>query len=273
MKRRLLAVWMLGVLAFATAAWSENETPTAVAAPAVVPPSDKAAEAGRLLRNGLASYRALSGYQARMREETQKNGRLKTTEMFLRHDKQPETILLKYTGGSKATLQVLYSKDRFDGKLMTRPPGLFFEFIPIIAMSPDDPRVKGEESRPITSAGIGYMIEQLSEEWAEAEANGQAGVLSVTQDQVLITGPNAEPAAPTTRLDFRIDSPGESHPRKVLHFRKSDGLPIRLELYKPDSQTPDETYTYYAIVTNPAKNDPAFVKLVDRRLLELYNKI
>lgn len=272
MRRMALAVLIFGAIGCTTAAWSED-MPAPVSAPAVAAVPDRMTEADQLMQKGLASYRALEGYQARMREEAKKDGRLRTTEMFLRVDKKPETVLLKYTDGPQATLQVLYSKDHFDNKLMTRPPGLFFEFIPIIAMSPDDPRVKNEESRPITSAGIGYMIEELSEEWKEAEAKGQAKALSVMRDEVLITGPYAEPATPTTRLEFRIDSPGESHPKKVLHFRQSDGLPVQLELYKPGSETPDETYTYYAVVTNPAKNDPAFLKLVDRRLIELYNKI
>lgn len=243
----------------------------ALALPSVL---DRSTEARQTIQKGRAAYDALNGYQARMhREIRKKDGRLQMAEMFLRIDKKPATVLLKYTDGPQATLQVLQSEGNFDGKLMTRPPGLFFDFIPIVAMSPDDPRVKSEESRPIQTVGIGHMIEAYSEDWAKAEAKGQAKVLSIMRDEVLVTGPYAEPATKTIRLELLIDSPEEKHPKTVLHFRESDGLPVQIALYAAGSDVPDETYTYYAIVTNPAKDDPAFVSLVDRRLLELYKKI
>jgi len=243
----------------------------AVTAPALAP--DRKVEARGLIQKGLDAYGAFSSYEARMHRELRlKSGRLKIDEMFLRYDK-PRTIFLKYTGGSQASLQVLYSEGNFDGKLMTRPPGAMFDFIPIVAMSPDDKRIKNEESRPIQNAGIGHLIEKFSRDWVEAEAAGQASVTSVMRDEVAMYGMEGGEPVKTTRLEVLLKTPGRAYPKVVVQFRESDGLPVQMELFAEGSASPDESYTYYAIQTDPAKNDPVFVSMIDKRLLEYYRKL
>lgn len=255
------ALLAVGVLAAAPAAVSADPAP------------DRAAEARALIQKGTSAYDALGGYLARMHRELRlKNGRLKIDEMFLRYDK-PKTIFLKYTDGAQQGLQVLYSEGNFDGKLMTRPPGPLFDFIPIVAMSPDDKRIKNEESRPIQNAGIGHMIQKFGSDWNAAEAAGQAKVVSIMRDEVAVYGPYAEPPVRTTRLEVLIETPERTHPKVVVHFRETDGLPVQMELFKSGSASPDEAYTYYSIVTDPAKDHALFTGAIDKRLLEYYKKI
>lgn len=249
------------------------EGAAAIQAPAAPAAADRMTQAGQLIQKGQAAYDALKGYEARMHRELRlKNGRLKIDEMYLRYDK-PHTVFLKYTDGAQASLQVLYSEGKFDGKLMTRPPGPLFDFIPIVAMSPDDPRVKNEESRPIQNAGIGHMIEKFSADWAAAAAAGQASVVSIMNDEVAVYGVHAEPAVKSIRLEALIQTPGRDHPKVVVQFRAYDGLPIQMDLYPAGSASPDESYIYYAITPNPAMNDAMFVGMIDKRILELYKQI
>lgn len=257
----------------APAAVAAEYTIPAQTAPAAAPVLDRSAEANALIQKGLSTYGAMNGYLARMHRELRlKNGRLKIDEMFLRYDK-PHTVFLKYTDGAQSGLQVLYSEGHFDGKLMTRPPGPLFDFIPIVAMSPDDPRVKNEESRPIQNAGIGHMIEKFNADWTAAAAAGQAKVVSTMRDEVAVYGAHAEAPVRTVRLEVLIETPERVFPKVVVHFRESDGLPVQMELFKAGSTAPDETYTYYAITLDPSKNDPAFVSMADKRILQYYNQI
>lgn len=245
--------------------------PSAAAEPALS--GGRIEEARALVRRGRSAYEGLKGYTARMHRELKlKNGRLKIDEMFLRYDK-PRTIFLKYTSGAQNGLQVLWSEGRFDGKLMTRPPGPMFDFIPIVAMSPDDKRIKNEESRPIQNAGIGHLIEKFAADWAAADAAGQAEVVSIISDEVRVYGANAGEPVRTRRLEVLLKTPGRAHPKTVVHFRESDGLPVQMELFKAGSSSPDEAYTYHAIQADPAKDDPTFLGMIDKRLLKYYRQI
>lgn len=235
--------------------------------------ADRSAEAGQLISRGQAAYDAIGSYTARMHRELRlKSGRLKIDEMFLRYDK-PKTIFLKYVSGSQNGLQVLFSEGNFGGKLMTRPPGPMFDFIPIVEMSPDDKRIKNEESRPIQNAGIGHLISKFSADWTAAEAAGQAEVVSIINDEVRAYGTNAGEPVKTKRLEVLLNTPGRMHPKTVVHFRESDGLPVQMELFKAGSSSPDEAYTYHAIKLDPAKDDAAFVNMIDKRLLKHYRQI
>lgn len=235
--------------------------------------SDRSAEAQALVQKGLAAYDALKGYGARMHRELRlKNGRLKIDEMYLRYDK-PRTIFLKYTDGVQEGLQVLYSEGNFDGKLMTRPPGPLFDFIPIVAMSPDDKRIKNEESRPIQNAGIGHMIHKFADDWTAAAAAEQASVVSIIPDEVAVYNSYSSDPVRTTRLEVKLQTPGRTYPKVVIHFRQSDGLPVQMELFTEGSASPDETYIYYSIVPDPSPDEPVFISMIDKRLLEYYRKI
>ncbi len=244
-----------------------------VAAADVSAAPDRSVEAKALIQKGLAAYDGLKSYQARMHRELRlKGGRLKIDEMYLRYDK-PQTVLLKYTDGPQEGLQVLYSEGNFDGKLMTRPPGPLFDFIPIVAMSPDDKRIKNEESRPIQNVGIGHLIQKFQADWSAAEAAGQASVVSIIPDEVAVYNSYSSEPVKTTRLEVLMKTPDRAYPKVVVHFRQSDGLPVQMELFTEGSASPDEVYTYYTITLDPAPDDAFFLSMVDKRLIELYRKI
>ena len=236
---------------------------TQVAAPAAAE-ADPFEPVQAVVDRALGAYGALNSYQAHLHRELRlKDGRMKSEEMFLRCDK-PHTVFLKYLTGSSATLQVLYSEGNFGGKLMTRPPGLFFDFIPIQAMDPADPRVTSAENRPIQDAGIGHMIEKFSADLAEARISGLARVVSLAP---------AEGMSGVTRLEVVLDLPGRTYPKTVMYFEDGEGLPIGMEMAPADGPA-TEIYRYSDFQPDPAKDDAVFLRMIDRRILvDSYQKI
>lgn len=223
------------------------------------------ARASDLIQNGVSAYDGLNGYQAILRRETPKKDSRKkrVDEMFIRYDK-PATIFMKYTTGRQKSLEVLWSDGNFAGKIMTRPPGALFGFIPIQAMDPEDKRITREEARPLKDAGIGHMINQFAREWADGQAAGGTKVESI--------GPAVDDQS-LTRLQVRIDAPNRQYPREALYFRDADGLPVGVEFLN-DQGTIVESYRYSAIKANPAKDDAELTAAMDPRLFsEYYSKI
>ncbi len=93
------------------------------------------------------------------------------------------------------------------------------------------------------------------------------------RDEVAMYGMEGGEPVKTTRLEVLLKTPDRTYPKVVVQFRESDGLPVQMELYKEGSASPDESYTYYAIRTDPAKDDAVFVSMIDKRLLEHYRKL
>jgi hypothetical protein len=223
------------------------------------------ARASGLVQKGVTAYDGLSGYQAMLHRETPKKDsrKMRVDEMFLRYDK-PSTIFMKYTAGRQKSLQVLWSDGNFGGKIMTRPPGPFFDFIPIQAMDPEDKRITREEARPLKDAGIGHMINQFAREWSDGQAAGKAKVESI--------GPASDDQG-LTRLQVRIDAPNRQYAREAIYFRDADGLPVGVE-FLTDQGAVVESYRYSAIKANPAKDDAELTAAMDPRLFsEYYSKI
>jgi hypothetical protein len=218
------------------------------------------AEAQAIVGKGLVASKGLESYQATLQRAIRRDGKMKSEKMFIRREGKG-TIFLKYITGRSATLQVLFSEGKFDGKIVTRPPGLFFDFIPIQLMDPKDPRVTGKEKRPLTDAGIGHMIESFAKDLADAEVAGRARVISLAP---------APGMKDVTRLEVELAVPASKYPRTAMYFR-ADGLPIGVELF-PAAGPASETYHYTDIQPNPAKDDAVFLKNIDARILNDYYK-
>lgn len=127
-------------------------------------PSDPLADVRRVYRRAAETYASVDGYVARMRRRETvagKDGAEETIELKLR--KQPWSVHLKWIGGEGVGREVVYAQGRHDDKLHTKlaptDPGVFL--LKRIALSPDDPRVRGKSRHRITEAGVGAMLEHL----------------------------------------------------------------------------------------------------------------
>ena len=116
-------------------------------------------EAQDLIQHSLEAYERLDNYQVRFVRAYP--GERKEEDIFMRFEK-PFVVYMHWTAGSSRGLQILYSDRHFDDKILARPGGLLFNFIPIIPMDKDDPRVMKGEAHSIETAGIGYFVHDFA---------------------------------------------------------------------------------------------------------------
>jgi hypothetical protein len=216
-----------------------------------------------LIRRSLRAYDALEGYQAVFaREELEGDGSWDREATFLKFDK-PFTIFMGWTDGEERGRQILYSEGNFDGKMMVRVPG-FFNLIPLIPLSPDDPRILRAEKHPITSAGIGHFLQEFAQSFEESKGKGAVRVLALEETEA--------GGEPCVLLDVHFQDPAYEYPRTAVAFSRRHGLPVEVRLYR-DGSTLVEAYRYEGLIVNPGSDDAAFKAQSDGRLFNLYQKI
>ena len=147
---------------------------------------------------------------------------------------------------------------------MSRPGGFLFNFIPIVPLAKDDPRILSQEEHPIETAGIGYFLEDFTQDFVKAKSTNQVKVVSLEATEV--DGEEAQ------RLEVLFDEPGKDYPRVSVAFSKKHNLPVEIRLYAEPDGDP-EVYRYLNLKLNPPRDDEAFQKSIDRRLYDHYQKI
>jgi len=219
-------------------------------------------EAQEIIHQAVGTYDRLDSYQASL--ERQYSGEdVKPEEIFLRFEK-PLVVYMHWLNGSQRGLQVVYSNRHFDDKILSRPPGFLFQFIPIVHLAKDDPRVMKAESHSIEKAGIGYILNDFAQDFADARASNQVKVLSV--EDVEIDGEKAK------RITVLFNVPMRNYPKVSMAFSEEHHLPIEIKLYRSLENSP-EVYRYLNLSINPPRDNEAFQKSIDRRLFNSYQKI
>jgi len=216
--------------------------------------------AQELLETSIAAYQKLSKYQT-IFDTTEMNdeGEWEVETSLLRFEK-PFTLMMNFSAGKKSGMQLLYAQGKFNDDIHVRMPGFIFKMIPLIAISPDDPRVVGKNKHSIRKAGIGSFLEEFGESFAESVQAGNMKILTI--DEIEVRGEKA------TLVDINYGMPFE-YPRTSVAFSKRTNLPLEVKLYK-NQQDLVESYRYLQLVVNPAPDDAQFVSATDPRIVEKF---
>ncbi len=216
----------------------------------------------RIVRNALERYHRIRGYQAVLeKEELGEDGKKTKEKSFIKFDK-PLAIFMGWSEGERKGMQLLYAENRFDGKMVVRLPGFLFDFIPLMSVPEDDPRVRRHAKHSIKTAGIGYFIEDLWETFTRLRAQGAIEVASIREGV-------AVGAERGTLVEFILHDPSETYPQKGVVFSDATGLPIEIRLYRPEGNLV-ERYSYVDLQFDPTADDPAFRKFADPRMVSKY---
>lgn len=216
-----------------------------------------------LLKRAVRAYGEVGGYQAVFdKQELEADGRWDNEKTFIKFDK-PFTIFLGWMEGSEKGRQILYSEGHLDDKMMVRIPG-FFNLIPLIPLSPDDPRLQEMERHSIRSAGIGHFLDEFAASFEESKAANRVRILDLRE--VEVEGEQG------TLLDVLFLDPTYDYPRTTVVFSNKHHLPIEVRLYK-NQEDLVEFYRYLDVVIDPRQDDESFKEISDGRMFRLYQKV
>ena len=253
----------------APAAASLPEAKPVAAAPAPAPVKDpdqiKVEASEALIAKADSSYANLTGYEAVFdTRELNDKGEWVTEASFLRFCK-PFTIYMGWKTGDKKGMQIMYSQNNFEDKMIVKLPGLLLGLVPPVSVALDDPRLLKQSKHPITKAGIGYFLSDFGETFRKLQAEGRIKVLSVGEPADV----NGEKG---TLLDVIFLDPSEEYARRAVVFSDENHLPIEISLYKTENDLV-ESYRYAGLQVNPSKDDPEFKKAADPSMVEKFQSV
>lgn len=206
------------------------------------------------------SYAAIRDYTCLFVKREEINGILQAdqvTQLSIRT--QPFSVNMKWQAPDKMKGQeVCYVMGRNNGKMRVKPTG-GLSLIGFVSMDPTDPRAMENSRHPITSAGIGNLIDELARGWALEK---QLGVTQVSVGKFIYAN------RPCTRVETQNPSnPGNQlkYYRTVVYFDNEHGLPIRIETYnwprfEGDKGQLLEKYCYVNLAFNVGLPDAMFNK-------------
>ncbi len=209
-------------------------------------------------------YQEIQGYQAQFQKrELSRDGTWKSEVMFLKFEK-PFTLYMRWTEGDRKGTEILYSRGYYGNKILVRPPGFLFKFIPIIHLAPEDRRLRAHEKHSIDHAGIGYFLEEFVESFKESLDAGKV--------EVLWNGPDSVVGERVRRIGVSFSDPTYRYPRTEVAISEEHGLPVEIRLYDSKSMLV-EVYRYLHLAVNPRRDDPLFRENADFRMFDLFSKV
>jgi len=221
-------------------------------------------EVHNALKSAWERYQGIHAYQAQFhKRERSRDGEWKSEVMLLKFEK-PFTLYMRWTEGDRKGTEILYSRGYFENKILVRPPGFLFRFIPIFHLAPDDPRLRAGEKHSIEHAGIGYFLEQFVASFRESLDAGRV--------EVLWNGPSVVAGERVRRIGVRFSDPTYRYPLTEVSLSENHGLPVEIRLYDADSILV-EVYRYLDLAIDPRRDDPLFREDADFRMFDLFNKV
>ncbi len=212
-------------------------------------------QAQTVIQQSVQAYEQLQSYQSLMQREYPGEDK-KSEDIWVRFEK-PFVIFMGWKAGPKSGLQIVYARDHFEDKILARPKGFLFTFIPIVHMSKTDPRIGDEEEHSIDTAGIGYMLNDFAEDFLKALPEDKLDVVSIKD--VEIQGEAAQ------EITVVFDDPSRKYPKVSVAYSKEHGLPVETTYFTSTDQ-PYEIYRYLNLKPNSALNDEEFKTAIDHRL-------
>jgi hypothetical protein len=234
---------------------------TPVEAPVPTPVPAAGVSGRQLYQTAQERYRPIESYIARMIRREMVKGEMNPEEVMLfKFRRDPWSIYFKWLGKEGQGREVVFVKGRYEDKIHTLLAAGDIPFVPAgrrMALSPDNILVKAATRHPITTAGIGAMIEKIGE-MLTAQERGDRRSGTVT-----VVGPlsRSEFNRPVLGLEH-ILPPGfdPSLPRggkRTYFFDPESGLPT-LIIARDDRNQEVEYYRYDRLQLNVKLDDSDF---------------
>ncbi|MGF1583116.1 MAG: DUF1571 domain-containing protein [Gemmataceae bacterium] len=129
------------------------------------PPGKPAGNLKSVHQLAAEGYASIDSYIVKFRRREVVGGRKHPEELMLfKFRKKPWSTYFKWLGGAGKGRECVYVKHQHGNKIYTKTAAGDIPLVPagnVIALAPDSPLVRSKSRRPITSAGIGYLIDKF----------------------------------------------------------------------------------------------------------------
>jgi hypothetical protein len=129
-------------------------------------PTDDLAVLRRIHHQAVTRYAGIDSYIVRLRRREQVGSKAKPEETLLfKFRKEPWSVYFKWLGKDAYGREAVYVKGRHEDKIHTVLAAGDVPFMPAgkrMALSPDNPLVRGSSRHRITEAGVGNILERCS---------------------------------------------------------------------------------------------------------------
>jgi hypothetical protein len=196
-----------------------------------------------------ARYRAVTDYTCTFYKRERVDGRLTGLHvMTMKVRRDPGSIYVKFQQPGSGR-EAIYVAGRHGGKVLAHDVGFNKLLAGTLLLDPTSARAMEDNRHPITQAGIGPLLDTLSNRWA-LELNPEETIVSFRDDALVGQHhcTTIEVTHPHRRHHFL-------HHKVRVYIDKDSGLPIRFEAYdwpkKPDAPAElTEEYTYLKLRLN-----------------------
>ena len=219
---------------------------------------DSISEAKQMIAECKRQYQALSDYTCTFfKRERLSDGRMtRQNVMLMKARTQPSSVYFKFLKPN-AGREAIFVDGQNGGKALVHDVGIGKLLAGTLKLDPRSSMAMDDCRHPITEAGLGHMIDEITERWAIELKPGESEVTIHHNAQV------------GTRTCTMIESKHpEYHPDYLFHMVKvyidqEQNLPIRFEAYdwpRQKGAEPElvEEYTYMNLKTDVGFSDQDF---------------
>jgi hypothetical protein len=265
-RRGVQVALFLGLGVVLVAATASAQKPPATQTPPPRPQPQPQPAAGspmdqplQLLAQARQAYQGVRDYTCLFIKREQVNGQMQPENvMAMKVRIQPFSVYFRWHAPKTLAGQELaYVAGRNAGMMRIHPTGVFGA-LGFLSLQLNDPRAMQTNRHTVADAGIGSLIEQLTQHWDVAKRTGQMqvrlGEYEYNHRRCL-----------RVETQYRNRNVGQVYAcRSVVYFDKENHLPIRIETYDwPKAGGPPqgellESYSYVDLRLNPGLDDTAF---------------
>jgi outer membrane lipoprotein-sorting protein len=198
-----------------------------------------------------AAYARVESYTAIFHKQQRIAGELLEEEnIFLKFSKKPYSLYMKWVTKPFKGSELLYVVGWNKGRIKAHRGG-FFSFI-VRNLDPDDPALMKNELRPVTSTGVGFLLQTVAINMRKAI---KAGALTFTdRGKENIYGRNTQVKVIDIRYENAEDYDGAQF---VINQDVESKIPIRIRVYDRDGRLV-ENYGYENLNLDARLSDADF---------------
>lgn len=257
----LCSLLALGLLKNAFAPKASNAQTTTTTTPAAAPAGHPLDEPLRLLAKARQVFSTVQDYTYTMIKQERIGGTLQPVNvMSVAIRQEPFSVYMKWLQPTKiAGQEACYVTGKNGGKMRAHSVGILGK-VGFVSIDTNDPRAMKHSNHSITEAGVGNLLNRLTQTWSEERKLNRVQVKMGEYEynkrrciRVDATKPNLEPGTDEVY-------------RSVVYFDKELGLPIRVEIYdrpkpggKPGSDVV-EMFSYIDLKLNVGLSNATFDK-------------
>ena len=204
-----------------------------------------------LLREARRNYESINDYTAHFTKQQRIRGKLLPEEEVFIKFRKPYAVYVKWTGKVDRGQEALYVEGKYNDKVIVHKGGFILSHI-TVSLDPSGHRAMKKNLRPITCAGIGFLIGSLIEVSERAADNNDMKV----EYHGIADLPDGEAHRFERYLDERGDYPCY---RAVIYLDKETSFPVLYEAYDSKGNIL-ERYTYSNIETEQGLGEEHFDK-------------